>query len=138
MIKKDLKKKGRSMAKVLCGECGAEMRLRETTKYLNKEGNPTKFYGCSKYPECKGTHSAHQNSGKPMGTPANKETKGWRIKAHDKFDKFWKKYGYDRKESYNLLNTIMGTTHKDGHIGMFDIDQCKLLIKKLKAYKKKE
>jgi len=126
------------MTEVLCGECGAEMRLRETTKYLNKEGNPTKFYGCSKYPECKGTHSAHQRSGDPMGIPANKETKAWRIKAHTEFDKLWQKYGYNRKESYELLKTIMNLDKGNGHIGMFDIDQCKLLIKKLKAYKKKE
>lgn len=125
-------------AKVICADCGSNMKLRTTTKYPNKDGSPRLFWGCSKYPECKGTHSAHQNSGKPMGNPANKETKDWRVKAHDVFDEFWQKYNYSRKESYNLLNTIMGTTHETGHIAKFNMDQCKLLIKKLKAYTPKE
>ena len=70
---------------VNCAECGVEMVLRTTKKYTYKDGSPRKFYGCSNWPECNGVHGAHLN-GEPLGIPADKETKQWRIKAHERFD----------------------------------------------------
>lgn len=111
------------MANPHCGECGSKMVLRKSKYGL--------FYGCIKYPECKGTHGAHQNSGKPLGIPADEETKEWRVKAHAEFDKFWKLYGYKRPEAYELLQTIMSMSPKEAHISRFNIDDCKKLLKKL-------
>ena len=115
-----------------CGECGAPMVLRITERFLNKDGSPKKFYGCTRYPDCKGTHAAHQSTGFPMGVPADKETKEWRSKAHEEFDKLWKKWGYERLEAYKLLQTIMSMTEKEAHIANFTKEQCQLLIEKLK------
>lgn len=105
---------------LVCPECGAKMVLK-TSKY-----GP--FYGCVRYPECDGTHGAHANSGKPLGIPADKETKEWRIKAHDKFDSMWKMLGYKRSEAYQMLSDIMKLSKDKAHISMFDIEQCKKLI----------
>ena len=118
---------------IKCGECGASMVLRTTTKMLSKEGLPLKFYGCSRYPECHGTHSAHQSSGKPMGIPANKETKEWRQKAHALFDPYVAKWFSNRREGYKFLKNIMGLLPEDAHISRFDIEQCKKLILLLEA-----
>ena len=115
------------MKKIYCPECNSEMVLRNSKYGL--------FYGCSRYPECKGAHGAHQSSGKPLGIPADKETKTWRMKAHDAFDKLWKKYGYKRKDSYKLLQTIMGLNEKEAHIGRFDKKQCQFLIAKTERKK---
>lgn len=68
--------------KLECGECGSPMVLRRS-KF--KSGV---FYGCSTYPACTGTHSAHR-SGKPHGVPANQETRRWRRQAHAAFDTMW-------------------------------------------------
>ena len=102
------------MKKIYCAECNAEMVLRDSKYGL--------FYGCSRYPECKGTHGAHSNSGKPLGIPANKETKQCRIKAHDAFDAYWKKWGMKRQEAYKFLQTTMGMNSKEAHISRFNKD----------------
>lgn len=103
-------------------ECGAPMVLRKSPKY------PKPFWGCTKFPECRGTHGAHPD-GRPLGIPANKETKEWRIKAHDAFDKLWRFAPirfYSRKEAYKFLAEKMGV--EEIHIGESDIETCKKII----------
>lgn len=108
------------MSELKCGECGAPMRL--------IEGKYGKFYGCVRYPMCKGVHSAHQNSGKPMGIPANRETIEWRKKAHAKFDPYVRQWFRNRREGYMFLQNVMGLPAKDAHISHFNIEQCQKLI----------
>lgn len=116
---------------IACPECGAEMVLRETTKYFYPNGDPRKFYGCSRWPECNSTHGAHPD-GKPLGVPANKETKEARIAAHAAFDGHWQELGLQRNEGYRLLRDIMGMSKEEAHIANFDKEQCQQLIDKIK------
>ena len=109
---------------VYCAEDGAKMVLRNSKYGL--------FYGCSNYPNCKGRHSAHQNSGKPMGIPANEETIQWRKRAHEAFDAYAKQWFTKRNDAYKFLQTTMGLNSKDGHISRFNIEQCQKLISLLK------
>ncbi len=104
---------------VLCGECGAEMVLRKSPKYKSP------FWGCSAFPACRGTHGAHPD-GRPLGIPANKETKEWRIKAHAAFDPFWKNGIYERKQAYRYLAEKLGVERV--HVGEADIEMCKRII----------
>lgn len=110
-----------TMYNVLCGECGEPMVLRKSKRY------PAPFWGCSQYPKCTGTHGAHPN-GRPLGVPANKETREWRIKAHAEFDLIWqtRKHGVRRKEAYRMLALTMGVERV--HIGESDIETCKVII----------
>lgn len=110
-----------------CGECGADMILR------NSKYGP--FYGCSRFPECRGAHGAHPD-GSPLGIPADKETKRWREKCHEVFDQLWKdhSYGYSRKEAYRVLQVVTDLPKEDAHISKFDIKTCKLAIKEIKKY----
>jgi hypothetical protein len=102
------------------------MVLWTTTKFKYKSGSPRKFYGCSRYPLCDAAHGADPD-GRPLGTPANKETKQARIAAHDKFDAYWKKNRLHRNQAYKLLQDIMELSPKDAHIAMFTKDQCEKL-----------
>lgn len=108
-----------------CPECGADMILRETKKFTTKDGKAKKFYGCERWPACKGTHGAHPD-GKPLGIPGNAETKIWRHKAHTAFDEAFK--DIKRRHRYKELQRLMGLNEADAHIGRFDIEQCKRLI----------
>jgi ssDNA-binding Zn-finger/Zn-ribbon topoisomerase 1 len=92
-----------------------------------KESRYGFFYSCSKFPECKGTHGAHPN-GKPLGKPADKETRYWRAKAHDAFDPLWKDGGMTRNEAYYWLRVQLKISKDDCHIGRFDIKTCKKVI----------
>lgn len=102
-----------------CPDCGSEMRLRQS-----RYGT---FYGCIRYPDCKAAHGAHAD-GRPLGIPANKETKEWRIKAHAAFDQLWKTGGMKRKAAYRWMRDAMELSADEAHIGRFDIAACRKLI----------
>ncbi len=102
-----------------CPECGAPMELRE--------GKYGKFYGCTRFPDCKGAHGAHPD-GRPLGTPADSETKQWRMKAHDAFDALWKSGDMERNEAYDWLCEQMELDREDCHIGKFDKRQCESVV----------
>ncbi len=111
-----------------CPECGEPMRLRESRYGL--------FYGCWRYPECKGTHKAHPD-GKPVGTPADAPTKEARIALHALFDTLWNGPGarMTRSEAYLHLQSRMGMTSAEAHIGKFTKDQCERAIAALTSTK---
>lgn len=104
-----------------CPECDGQLALR-----LSRFGL---FYGCLNYPICKGTHGAHPD-GKPLGVPADKETRAWRIKAHQAFDLLFNGENLimEREEAYAYLQHLMNLTEEQAHISKFDIEQCKELI----------
>jgi len=106
-----------------CGECQALMVLRYSSKYERP------FYGCSRFPECRGTHGAHKN-GAPLGIPADKETKKARIKAHAAFDQIWKGHHVrNRFLAYSWMRKAMGLTDSTAHISMLTIPQCEELVR---------
>ena len=108
------------------------MVLRETTKYTYKNGDPRKFFGCSRFPNCQAAHGAHPD-GKPMGVPANAETKKARMAAHAVFDAYWKKLGLSKTQGYKLLQDIMGMSAAEAHIANFDKAQCETLVERINA-----
>ncbi len=117
-----------------CPECDKNMRLKPSRYGL--------FYGCEGYPKCTSTHGAHPD-GKPLGTPANKETKVARIRAHEVFDRLWKapegeyrKGLMKRREAYQWLQTAMKLSKDDAHIGKFDIEKCDRLIVEVEKFLK--
>lgn len=103
-----------------CPECGCGLVL--------KTGRHGPFYGCLRWPDCPGSHKAHAD-GRPMGVPADAETKKWRIEAHRAFDSFWKKKGMRRKKAYGWLGEVMGLSKQEAHIARFDKGRCQKLMK---------
>jgi ssDNA-binding Zn-finger/Zn-ribbon topoisomerase 1 len=106
--------------------CGAPMKLTFTGHF--KHGW---FYGCTKYPACHGAHGCHAD-GKPLGIPADDETKQYRIAAHEEFDKLWKKGYMSRGGCYSWMKKVMGLTKDEAHIGKFNKKQCQDLIQRAK------
>jgi len=109
---------------VACGECGSPMVLRRSQKFLKNGGL---FYGCTKFPQCRGTHGAHAD-GKPLGTPANKTTKAARMVAHAAFDGLWRARGWKRNDAYGWLAGELGIGREACHIAMFDAETCALVV----------
>ncbi len=107
-------------AALKCPECGADMALRNSRYGL--------FYGCTTYPKCKSAHGAHPN-GKPLGVPADKETKRARMRAHNSFDRLWKDEGamMSRAGAYRFLQREMGLTPKQCHIGNMSKQVCDIV-----------
>lgn len=109
--------------KLECGECGAPMVLRYTNRFGSRW-----FYGCSRFPKCKGTHSCHQSTKEPMGVPANAETKLARMEAHRVFDQVWKRGIMGRQSAYAWLADTLGLTTEECHIGLFGVEQCRRVV----------
>lgn len=68
-----------------CPDCGSEMVLRESSLFTTKSGVARKFWGCSHWPKCKGTHGAHPD-GTPLGHPGDRETKDARMRLHARME----------------------------------------------------
>lgn len=107
-----------------CGDCGAAMVLR--TQHSN--GKP--FWGCSRFPDCRGVHGAHPD-GEPMGVPGDKETRHARIDAHRVFDAAWQARGLTKKEAYRWLQEMLDLSDRQAHISRFNVDQCRRLIQRV-------
>lgn len=108
-----------------CPECGAPMILRTTTKYAYPNGDPRKFYGCTRYPDCKGTRPAHPD-GTPYGIPGDAETKAARKRAHQAFDPLWQSGTYTRTEAYYWLAQQLG--QDSIHISECDVEMCEAIV----------
>jgi ssDNA-binding Zn-finger/Zn-ribbon topoisomerase 1 len=119
---------------LICPECGRPMRLKSTQKYTYSSGLPRKFYGCTGYPDCRGTHGAHPN-GEPFGIPGDAETKAARMRAHAMFDRLWKPPAgtMKREQAYKLMQRLMQMNEEQAHIAKFSAEQCELLIKRLEG-----
>ena len=109
-----------------CGDCGAEMRLRTSPKWDRP------FYGCSKFPECRGSHGA-RTDGAPLGVPGNKETKLARIRAHKVFDVLWQDKLMTRGQAYSWMQKRMQLTKGEAHFSKFDVAECEKVIEFVKA-----
>jgi len=103
-----------------CPECGAPMILRQ--------GPHSMFYGCSRFPQCRAAHGAHQD-GTPLGIPATEETKRYRMAAHKVFDALWRQGPLSRNQAYTWMAQVMGMTPEEAHIGRFTKEQCVVLIR---------
>lgn|GEM_PF-1633466 len=108
-----------------CPDCGGEMVLRTSRYGL--------FYGCKAFPKCQATHGAHKD-GRPLGIPADSDTKRARITAHNVFDRIWKDKYMRRGDAYAWMAEQMGMEKDEAHIGRFDMEQCEKLIAIVDAY----
>lgn len=123
------------MQNSLCPYCGSPVELKDSEIIYKKS------YGmvwiCSKYPKCETFVGTHKADGKtPLGTLANKPLRELRKKCHNEyFDPIWKNKEMSRDDAYKLMQRLMDLPADKAHIGMFNIDQCTQLIKKLTEWK---
>jgi ssDNA-binding Zn-finger/Zn-ribbon topoisomerase 1 len=107
--------------------CGAKMRLRETTKFRYPNGDARKFWGCTRYPECKGIRPSHPD-GTAYGIPGDAATKLARNRAHRAFDAWWRGRGMKRSHAYAVLRNSFRLPEELAHISCFSVDQCEQLV----------
>lgn len=107
-----------------CPYCGKPSKWCDNKEVYGKRyGKSYMCYWC-KY--CDAYVGCHQNSRRPLGTMANKELRGWRMKAHRLVDPLWQGGGYKRRTVYLRLSEAFG---KQVHIAESDIETCKEIIK---------
>lgn len=86
-----------------------------------------KFHLCF---DCWAYVGTHDHSGVPFGTLADQSTRAARNSAHRIFDKRWKnsKTKNARYNEYKWLAEQLNLSIDECHIGLFDVDQCNLVI----------
>lgn len=102
-----------------------------------RSGRWGRFMTCSGYPECD-TSVSLAYDGKPMGIPADKETRELRQRAHRHFDRLWKEGLMSKETAYSNMQRWLLLTRDEAHIAMFDKTFCIALINKLKHLGLKE
>jgi len=91
---------GDTIAPPACPECSAPMVLVHNRGFRTRaHPNGKPFYGCTRYPSCRGAHGAHAD-GRPLGRPGTPEERAARVAAHGWFDKLWQGRVRSRDEAY--------------------------------------
>lgn len=93
---------------------------------------------------CNAWVGCHDNTASPLGRLANAELRAWKSKAHFAFDPLWKRrfvYGrwtkrMARDAGYVWLAEQLGIKLINCHIGMFDVETCKRVVRICNATKR--
>ncbi|MEN6487272.1 MAG: DUF3268 family zinc-finger domain-containing protein [Smithella sp.] len=112
------------MKMIICPYCGREAEYRDSKIIYGRSYGM--IYICR---PCDAYVGVHKGTDKPLGRLANKELRYWKTAAHDAFDPLWRSGRMKRNEAYKWLAERMGLSKKETHIGMFDIAECKTVIK---------
>ena len=119
----------------ICPYCNKE------SKYVNSSIIYGKDYGMLYLCEdCNAYCGVHKGTNIPLGTLANRILRDLRKKAHSYFDRFYKEKLIDqiykkksdlsrRNKSYLWLSLQLNLPLNETHIGMFDEDRCKDVIR---------
>lgn len=105
-----------------CPDCGDSMTLVADRVFTG--------YRCRNL-ECRGVHGCHPD-GTPVGTPADRDTRKARMRAHEAFDRLWKTEKMTRTRAYIWLANMLDVERDKCHIGLFDVTMCKKLIQTVK------
>ena len=85
-----------------------------------------KFYRCK---PCGAYVGCHPGTDKPLGRLANAELRRAKSAAHAIFDPLWKNGSIKRAAAYKWLAENIGIDRKECHIGMFDVELCKRVVR---------
>lgn len=114
----------------VCRYCGNPVVFTSNAEIYRKEYGNGKCFLCR---NCRAFVGVHTETLTPLGTLANEELRKWRKKAHNEFDKLWKGKTKEmtRYNAYGWLSKQMNLTRDETHIALFEIEQCKEVLKLL-------
>jgi hypothetical protein len=113
------------MRKVICPYCNNQAEFTTSEAFYGRDYG-TNIYVCR---PCNAYVGTHKNSDVPMGTLATREVREWRQIAHSRFDYIWKTGQKSRTKAYQWMANVMGLKPGEAHIGQFNVEQCKTLVR---------
>ena len=90
-----------------------------------------RFYLCA---PCSAWVGCHPGTERPLGVPANAETRQARVNAHDVFDVIWKTGRMARREAYAWLAEQLGIPVEECHISWFGREECQQAVRICERY----
>jgi hypothetical protein len=123
----------RAIRPPLCPYCGETSVLLRSSGELYRGRDYGPAWLCR---PCQAWVGCHPGGIVPLGRLADAELRKAKMAAHGAFDPLWKRVkerGGDeargaRVRAYAWLAEQMGLTREACHIGMFDVDQCRMVV----------
>jgi len=125
--------------KPVCGYCQREAELvTGAVIYPSREDlRALYFWRCepcdawvSCHPPARAASTGGMGDGTmPMGSLANAELRRWRSSVHALFDPIWQAGKLSRHEAYGWLAKTLHIPREQCHIGMFNLEQCKVAVR---------
>jgi len=110
-----------------CPKCNKEAPwVSNDVVYGRRYGKSYMCYWCK---DCDTYVGCHNNTKKPLGTMADKETREARKNVHAFIDPLWRSRKYSRKKIYQQLNDAFGEVI---HIGESSVEKCDEILKTAK------
>ena len=113
------------MRNVICPYCNKRAEYTDS-KVVYGGKSYGKIYLCK---DCNAYVGVHKGTDKPLGRLADKELRHWKKEAHAAFDPVWQSGQMKRAAAYKWLAEQMNLTINETHIGMFDVEQCKQVVR---------
>ena len=111
------------MVDVICPYCFEPAEFVDSSIVYGKSfGMIYLCHPCGAYVGC-------HKDGRPLGRLADAPLRRWKVNAHKAFDRLWKSGDMSKSEAYTWLAGQLGIQSRDCHIGLFDIDQCKEVVR---------
>lgn len=108
-----------------CPYCGAPTQLVDDTEIYGRSFG-TRCYVCR---PCGAWVGCHKGTDRALGRIADKNLRELKHNAHEAFDPIWKEGYLPRSAAYEVLSVAFGLSPEQTHIGMFNEDMCRIVIK---------
>lgn len=108
-----------------CPYCGAPTQLVDDTDIYGRSYG-TKCYVCR---PCGARVGCHKGTDRALGRIADKRLRELKHDAHEAFDPIWKEGYLPRSAAYEVLSAAFHLSPEHTHIGMFNEDMCRKVIK---------
>lgn len=117
-----------------CPYCNKQAEFLSSKEFYGKNYG-TNLYVCR---PCDARVGTHGKGKRPLGTMANHKLRVLRRMCHRRFDPIWmyKRNKWARTNAYQWLQREMDLSPQEAHIGMFNEEQCRKLIKILNKRKR--
>jgi hypothetical protein len=125
-------KKGRK-----CPYCEGASTFVDGKEIYGQHTNYGMFYLCK---TCNAYVGVHKGTDVALGRLANAELRRWKQKAHNALDELWKdkpNWKAERRKAYSWIAQELKLVEGEAHIGLFDIEQCRM-VEKICAERKKK
>ena len=112
---------------MICSYCNNEAELVNGDVIYPHRPNlhHLRFWQCA---PCDARVGCHEGTERPLGRLANAELRQAKMAAHAVFDPLWKGGPMTRNTAYGWLADQLGIPRTECHIGMFDVDRCRLVV----------
>jgi len=124
----------------ICPYCNSGTKVVSEEYIYGKSYKGNNMICCVNYPKCNSYCGTHKEDGTSLGRLADSTLRQYKKVAHSWFDQIWRnKKLLKRNEAYDWLSEQLGIPIEMTHIGWFNIETCKKVIKVsteyLKTYK---